>query len=148
MVRSAVLLKSFGKWPRTAACPQAIRQVACLPWAILAFVLPGVAIDSPQLSGTVTADGLRLNINGEASQPYTVQVSRDLKHWIPAVTTETSRGVFPPNDRFEWMDREFLFGGERFYRAVRSASASSETNAQDIIVSDRLLTLYEGGAAN
>src|SRR5262245_9167396 len=124
MVRSMVLLKVFGKWPRAAAllharharrrsgnqpecrnwnarrnarrrtlCPQAIRLV---PWAILAFAMPGVAIDRPQLSGTVTAEGLRLNINGEASQPYTVEVSRDLKHWIPTVTTEPSRRVFPP----------------------------------------------------
>jgi hypothetical protein len=62
-------------------------------------------------------------------------------------TTTPSQGVFPASSQFELRDSEFLFGGEKFYRAVDS-SVPAETNARDIIVSDRLLTFYEGSPAS
>jgi hypothetical protein len=92
---------------------------------------------------------LRLNVTGDAAKSYRVEASADLVHWNSVATTYPSRGVFPASSQFEVTDREFMFGGQRFYRAIEVGSAQPPaTNVEpDMIVSDPLFTLYEGGAA-
>jgi hypothetical protein len=59
-------------------------------------------------------------------------------------TTYPSVGAFPANTNFQLADREFLFGGQKFYRAAPASSPGPLPTNVDIIVSDPLVTLFEG----
>jgi Pectate lyase superfamily protein len=87
-------------------------------------------------------------VNGDPATAYRVESSSDLKRWDRMAITSPSTGLFPPSSQFEVADREFMFGGQKFYRAVPAdAPQGSATNAApDIIVSEPLLTFYEGGS--
>src|SRR5262249_5452923 len=78
---------------------------------------------------------------------YRIDASYDLRSWLPIALMYPSRGTYPANTNFQLIDREFCFGGQKFYRAAPAGSTGpSPTNAPDIIVSDPFLTLYEGGS--
>jgi hypothetical protein len=100
----------------------------------------------PQLSLTGVPLGLQLSVTGDAAGVYRLYASHDLSSWLPLATTTPSSGAFPANTNFQLIDREFAFGGPKFYRSSSGGLARPSTNAPDIIVSDPLLTLYEGGS--
>jgi hypothetical protein len=120
-------------------------------WAALISIssLTGMAQTTPQINVLGSGDTLKLSVIGDATTSYRVECSPDLKHWETMATTYPSTGVFPTATNFEVTDRELMFGGQKFYRAVPvGATRPLTTNAADIIVSDPLLTLYQGQSAS
>lgn len=109
--------------------------------------LTAVGQIKPKVYVIGAGDELRLSVTGDATTSYRVESSSDLNHWESLVTTTPSTGVFPMSTQFEFADRAFMFGGQKFYRAVR-ASAPPHSVIPDIVVSDPLLSLYEGGSAS
>jgi hypothetical protein len=117
---------------------------------VVLLSVAAAAQTQPQLSVTGVGQELRFNVTGDPAISYRVEVSSDLNHWYPMKTTYPSIGVFPSSSQFEVTDREFVFRGQTFYRAVaaRSAPPPPTNAAPEIIVSDPLLTLYQGRSAS
>src|SRR5215471_1207263 len=138
-----------GKRPRAAACPTPVIRLLRALLARLLIIFPlAAAAQPPQLSFEIAPQGLRLNVAGNPDTSYRVESSTDLTHWSVLATTYPSSGTWPAETNFVFTDREFLFGGQKFYRAIAADSSSPPpTNPPpDIIVSDPLLTLYEGAS--
>jgi hypothetical protein len=58
-------------------------------------------------------------------------------------------GVSAPSSRYELKDREFILNDHRFYRALVSTSCQPANNiANGLVVSDSVLSLYEGQTVN
>ena len=120
--------------------------VLCLVTAgAAAGVLPALA-QAPRISAGTSAEGVSLSVSGSSTTLYRVETSSDLVHWTPMATTYPSVGTFPANTNFQLIDRELLFGGQNFYRAVRASSPAYWPTNEDIIVSDRMVSLFEGAS--
>lgn len=112
--------------------------------------LTACAQTSPRLSVLGVADSLGLSVNGNATSSYCILMSPDLHDWEPMAVMYPATGVFPPNGLFELADKEFVFGGQKFYRALaaNSCQQSGISATQNLVLSDSLLTFYEGGSAS
>jgi len=145
---SQVLLKIFGKWPMAAAYLPLAANLRVSFFCLALSALTASAQTQPQLSVIGVGQELRLSITGDPVTSYRVEASSDLHHWYPMATTIPSTGVFPAATNFEVSDQEFIFGGQKFYRAVPADAPLSATNSRpDIVVSDSWLTFYEGQSA-
>jgi hypothetical protein len=122
----------------------------CLTAGIALSNLTTLAQTRPQLSVATLSQGLQLSVTGDPATSYRLEASTDLAGWAPMAITFPSVGTFPANTRFELSDREFAFGGQKFYRAARADfSGPGATNTTpEILVSDPLLEMYEGGTVN
>jgi hypothetical protein len=122
-----------------------IPNVVRFPLILAALTSAGFSQSRPQISIGVASLGLQMGVTGDSATSYRIEGSYDLRSWLPIALTYPSRGTYPANTNFQFIDREFGFGGQKFYRAAPASSTGpSATNAPDIIVSDSLVTLYEG----
>jgi hypothetical protein len=128
--------------------PRACFKIGIFP-AVLLLTFATFGQSPPSLTVLGCTDNLKLGVQGDATTSYCIQTSTDLRNWESMAVIYPATGIYPPSTQFEVVDREFLFEGQRFYRAAISdvCLPPGTNSAQMLLLSDEVLTFYEGSNA-